>query len=206
MPKTSQKSKLETAQEKLQEVANIPQPTPQAVNVSSPKVAQPTATFNPSDYVASDLFSDSSNLPRTSKLEADKAIQSISEKQQTLKVIGANLSLNTEAFKVGSLAEKMNQANITYQTDGVNTQAKIIDFQKAGVNLQIAESKLYQQQEKLTHQNIELQGLQAETPLRQQYWQAKLSLAESRIQQIELAKFTIDSRIASIESEAETIE
>ncbi|MFM6157289.1 MAG: hypothetical protein ACKPE3_30530, partial [Sphaerospermopsis kisseleviana] len=145
-------------------------------------------------------------LPKTSKVEADKQIQSIHEKRETLRLIGANLQLNTEAFKVGSLAEKMNQAGITYQTEGINTQAKMIDFQKAGVNLQIGQSKLYQTQEKLEHQNIELQGLKSETPLRQQYWQAKLSLIVSRIQQVDLAKFQLDAKIGAIESEAEVIE
>lgn len=199
------KTKLVEAQEKLEKAAT-PQAQPQAVNVSSPKISTNSATFDPSGYVAGDLFSDSSTLPRTTKKDADLAIQSISEKAQTLKVIGANLSLNTEAFKVGSLSEKMNQANIVYQTDGVNTQSKMIDFQKAGVNLQIAESKLYQQQEKLTHQNIELEGLKSETPLRQAYWTAKLSLIESRIAQVELAKFTLDSKIGMIEAEAQEIE
>jgi hypothetical protein len=203
-------SKLKEAQDKIKEAAKESEAFRpiESFNstAASPKINQPSATFNPADYVAGDLFSDSSTLPRTTKVEADKAIQSISEKQQTLKVIGANLTLNTEAFKVGSLAEKMNQANIVYQTDGVNTQAKIIDFKKAGVNLQIAESKLYQTQEKLEHQNIELNGLKAETPLRQQYWTAKLSLIESRIAQVELAKFQLDAKIGAIESEAEVIE
>ncbi|MFM6007158.1 MAG: hypothetical protein ACKPB7_28505, partial [Sphaerospermopsis kisseleviana] len=124
MPKTTPKSKLETAQEKLQQVANT-QNTPQAVNVSTPKVPT-TGSFNPSDYLASNVFADSSTLPKTSKVEADKQIQSIHEKRETLRLIGANLQLNTEAFKVGSLAEKMNQAGITYQTEGINTQAKMI--------------------------------------------------------------------------------
>ncbi|MFM6134685.1 MAG: hypothetical protein ACKPCP_11045, partial [Sphaerospermopsis kisseleviana] len=182
--------------------------TPQAVNVSSqsPQSPHTSATFNPSDYTASDLFKDSSSLPRTAKKDADQVIQSISEKRETLRLIGANLQLNTEAFKVGSLAEKMNQAGLNYQTEGINTQAKMIDFQKAGVSLQIAESKLGQTQEKLEHQNIELQGLKLETPLRQQYWKAKLSLIESRVQQVELAKFQLDAKIGAIESEAEVIE
>lgn len=162
--------------------------------------------FNPDDYLAKDLFSDSSILPRVTKVDADKAIQSISEKRETLRLIGANLQLNTDVYKTGSLSEKMNQANIVYQTDGINTQAKIVDFQKAGVNLQIAQSKLYQTQEKLTHQNIELQGLKSETPLRQAYWKAKLSLIESRIAQVELAKFQLDAKIGAIESESESID
>ncbi|MFM6151815.1 MAG: hypothetical protein ACKPE3_02265, partial [Sphaerospermopsis kisseleviana] len=75
MPKTTPKSKLETAQEKLQQVAN--KNTPQAVNVSSqsPQSPHTSATFNPSDYTASDLFKDSSSLPRTAKKDADQVIQ-----------------------------------------------------------------------------------------------------------------------------------
>jgi len=207
MARTTQKSKLETAQDNLREAANIPQETikidPTPINS---KTTHTAATFEPSQYTASNLFGDTSTLPRTTRVEADKAIQSISEKRETLRLVGANLQLNTDAYKVGSLSEKMNQANITYQSDGVNTQAKMVGFEVAGVNLQIAHSKLGQTQEKLNHQNIELSGLQAETPLRKLYWQAKLSLIESRISQVELAKFTLDSKIGAIEAEAEHIE
>ena len=211
MPRSSTKSKLATATEALNEVVSPEQTTPinpspinpSPINTNSP---QAIATFTPSDYTATNLFSDSSSLPRTSKQEADKAIQSISEKRESLRVIGANLALNTDCFKVGSLSEKMNQASITYQIDGVNTQSKMVGLEVANVNLQIAQSKLSQTQEKLNHQNIELVGLQSETPLRQRYWEAKLSLIESRISQVELAKFTLDSKIGAIEAEAESID
>lgn len=208
MPRT--KSKLESATEALNEALPVtPQPqqttpiNPTPVGSSSP---QAIATFSPSDYTASDLFSDSSSLPRTTKQEADKAIQAISEKRETLRLIGANLQLNTDCFKVGSLSEKMNQASISYQIDGVNTQSKMVALEGANVNLLIAQSKLSQTQEKLNHQNIELVGLQQETPLRQRYWEAKLSLIESRISQVELAKFTLDSKIGAIEAEAESVD
>ena len=203
MPKT--KSKLESAQDNLREVADIPtplNPTP----LGSNQAPQAISSFSPSQYTASNLFADSSSLPRTTKADADKAIQSISEKRETLRLVGANLSLNTDAYKVGSLSEKMNQASITYQSDGVGTQAKMVGFEVANTNLLIAQSKLSQTQEKLSHQNIELVGLQSETPLRQRYWEAKLSLIESRISQVELAKFTLDSKIGAIEAEAESIE
>ena len=206
MPRSSTKSKLESATEALNEVVT-PQPTT-TINPTpvSSNTAPQIATFNPTSYTATNLFADSSSLPRTSKQEADKAIQSISEKRETLKLIGANLALNTDCFKVGSLSEKMNQASITYQIDGINTQSKMVALEGANVNLQIAGSKLNQTQEKLNHQNIELEGLKQETPLRQRYWEAKLSLIESRISQVELAKFTLDSKIGAIEAEAESIE
>jgi hypothetical protein len=82
----------------------------------------------------------------------------------------------------------------------------MVGLESANVNLLIAQSKLNQTQEKLNHQNIELAGLQGETPLRQRYWEAKLSLIESRISQVELAKFTLDSKIGAIEAEAESID
>jgi hypothetical protein len=206
MPRTTQKTKLETAQDNLRTAANVPESVPINPTPINSKTVHQAATFEPSQYTASNLFADTSTLPRTTRVEADKAIQSISEKRETLRLVGANLQLNTDAYKVGSLSEKMNQANITYQSDGVNTQAKMVGFEVAGVNLQIAQSKLGQTQEKLAHQNIELQGLQAETPLRKLYWTAKLSLIESRISQVELAKFQLDAKIGAIESEAESIE
>ena len=208
MPRSSTKSKLETATEALNEALPVtPQPqttpiNPSPVGSKSPQIA----TFTPSDYTALDLFSDSSSLPRTTKQAADHQIQAISEKRETLRLIGANLQLNTDVFKTGSLSEKMNQASISYQIDGTNTQAKMVGLEVANVNLQIAQSKLGQTQEKLNHQNIELVGLQGETPLRQRYWEAKLSLIESRISQVELAKFTLDSKIGTLEAEAESID
>jgi len=199
MPKT--KTKLETATEALN-VESIPiNPVP--VPSNSP---QNVSSFSPSDYVANDLFADSSPLPKTAKSDADKAIQAISEKRETLRLIGANLQLNTDAYKVGSLSEKMNQAAITYQIDGINSQSKMVGIDIANAQMQIAQSKLHQTQEKLSHQNIELAGLQSETPLRQRYWEAKLSLIESRISQVELAKFTLDSKIGVIEAESENID
>lgn len=209
MPKTTTKSKLQTAQDSLRDATdNFDEPQATIKINPTPIGSQPhqAATFNPSDYTATNLFSDTSTLPRTTRVEADKAIQSISEKRETLRLVGANLSLNTDAYKVGSLSEKMNQASIGYQIDGVGTQAKMVGFEVANVNLQIAQSKLGQTQEKLAHQNIELVGLQSETPLRQRYWEAKLSLIESRISQVELAKFTLDSKIGAIEAESESIE
>ncbi len=198
MPKI--KSKLEIATE----VLNV-EPTP-ITPVPVPNSSQAISSFIPSEYIANDLFSDSSPLPKISKSDADKAIQSISEKRETLRIIGANLQLNTDAYKVGGLSEKMTQAAITYQIDGINSQSKMVGLDAANVNLQIAQSKLNQTQEKLNHQNIELAGLQSETPLRQCYWEAKLSLIESRISQVELAKFNLDSKIGAIEAEAENID
>ncbi|MGM3305749.1 hypothetical protein ACSQ6I_07095 [Anabaena sp. WFMT] len=205
MPRTTQKTKLSEAQEKLKTAAVTPEtvkldPTPIKANSN-----HQASVFNPSDYLASNLFADTSTLPRTTKVDADKQIQSISEKRETLRLVGANLQLNTDVYKTGSLSEKMSQASIVWSTDRIGTDTKLVGLETAKVTHQIAEVKLGQTQEKLTHAGIELTGLQGETPLRQAFWVAKLSLIESRISQVELAKFQLDAKIGAIESEAESI-
>ncbi|MBD2571376.1 hypothetical protein [Anabaena lutea] len=206
MPRTTQKTKLETAQEKLKTAATTPETIkidPTSINANSTHQA---SVFNPSDYLASNLFADTSTLPRTSKVEADKAIQSISEKRETLRLVSANLSLNTDAYKAGSLSEKMSQASITWQTDRIGTDTKLVGLENAKVLYQTATVKLAQTGVKLEHENVTLGGLTAETEQRQRFWAAKYELAETRIRGIIQAQYSLDQKIGSIEAEAESIE
>lgn len=215
MPRQSAaKTKLATAQIALSQAANIPTST-SASTPTSP-VINPTTnsayggvtlpTFEPNQYLANDLFTDSSQLPQTTKQAADSLVQSISEKRETLRVVSANLQLNTDVFKTASLSEKMSQAAIGYSTDRINTEAKLLGLESAKVNLQIADSKLSQTREKLNHETITLEGLRDETEQRRRFWQAKYELAETRIKTVELAKYTLETKIGSIETEAQAIE
>lgn len=192
---TTKKSKLAEAQQLLETVELKPTSvaSKQPASISIP-------SFDPASYLAGDLLSDSSNLPRMASKDADNLINAIGEKRQSLRVIGENLRLNADAFKVGSLAEKMNQARLIYQADGIDSQSKMVGLELANSRLEIAGSKLNQSNEKLAHQNIELEGLRRETPLREAYWTAKLALIESRIMQVENAKFSLDAKIGLIES------
>jgi len=210
-------SKLKTTTSKLKDVAGI---TPQETLIAPSPVGSNSVftqsvdnysglnlpTFEPSQYLASDLFSDSSSLQPTEKLEADKLIQSISQKRETLRVVSANLSLNTDALKVGSLSEKMSQAGLDYSVQKITTSTKQIGIQNAQILHQTATAKLGQTSEKYTHETITLEGLQQETEQRRRYWIAKLDLQETRIRGIELAKYSLDQKIGSIEAESEVIE
>jgi hypothetical protein len=71
---------------------------------------------------------------------------------------------------------------------------------------QTAMAKLGQTSEKHIHETITLEGLQQETEQRRRYWLAKLDLQETRIRGIELAKYSLDQKIGSIEAESEVIE
>ncbi len=163
-------------------------------------------TFDPSQFLANNLFADSSTLPKTSKVEADKAIQSIQEKRETLRIVGTNLQLNTDALKVGSLSEKMSQAAIDYSSSKIGTNIKLINLEAQKVNYAIAGSKLGQVSEKLNHENITLEGLRLETDQRRRFWQEKYNLGESRIAQVQLAKYQLDAKIGAIEAEAESVD
>jgi hypothetical protein len=211
---TKQKSKLETAQDNLREAANIPQenikidPTP--INSKTTQtnafggVALPT--FQPSSFIASDLYSASSSLPVSKSNEVDQAVQKIEGQRQTLRLVQSNLNLNIDVLKTSALSEKQSQAGIGYGTERINTNIKEVGYQSSLVSLETAQVKLAQGQEKLVHAGVELTGLQGETPLRKQFWEAKLSLISSRISQIEVSKMQLDQRIGSIETQSESIE
>ena len=212
MARTTQKSKLETAQDNLREAADIPQetikidPTPITAKTTQTNafggVSLPT--FQPSSFIASDLYSASSSLPVSKSNEVDKAVEKIEGQRQTLRLVQSNLNLNIDVLKTSALSEKQSQAGIGYGTERINTSIKEVGYQSSLVSLETAQVKLAQGQEKLVH--VELQGLQGETPLRKQFWEAKLSLISSRISQIEVSKMQLDQRIGSIETQSESIE
>ncbi|AFZ28618.1 hypothetical protein Cylst_6400 (plasmid) [Cylindrospermum stagnale PCC 7417] len=164
------------------------------------------ATFNPDGYLASDLFTDSSNLTRTSKAVADEIVSSVEEKRQTLRVVAANLELNTDALKVGVKSEKMTQSAIDYGTSKVGTETKLTQFQTATVQYETALTKLDQSTEKLEHERVTLEGLRNEPDQRRRFWQEKYNLGESRIKQVQLAKYQLDAKIGAIDSESESAE
>ncbi|MBU7587022.1 MAG: hypothetical protein KAF91_29925 [Nostoc sp. TH1S01] len=163
-------------------------------------------TFEPQSFLAGDLFVNSSALPRTSKLEADAIVESIEEKRQTLRVVGANLDLNTDVLKTGVKSEKMTQAAIDYGIAKVNTETKLTQFETAEVQYEIGLTKLDQTHEKLVHEQVTLEGLRNETDQRKRFWQEKYALGESRIKQVQLAKYQLDAKIGAIEVEGETAE
>jgi len=211
------RSKLSQTTEKLKDAAGIePEQKVNFTGNTSTNQQQSTTsseytsfnlpTFNPEQYLASNLFTDSSPLQPTDRVEADKMIQSISQKRETLRVISANLSLNTDALKVGSLSEKMSQSGIDYGIQKITTSTKQVGIQNAQILHQTAVAKLGQTSEKYIHETITLEGLQQETEQRRRYWLAKLDLQETRIRGIELAKYSLDQKIGSIEAESEVID
>lgn len=151
--------------------------------------------FDPNNYFAADLFRDSSPLPRTSKAEADQMCLAIEEKKQSLRVAQANISLNQEVVNTGIGFQKFLGSVIDYGTARVNNQAKFVNYQIAGVNLNIAETKLQQANERLTQEQIVLEGMVDLTPLIREEWEQRKALRQSRIEDLRQSVFLANSKL-----------
>ncbi len=162
--------------------------------------------FKPQEFLAPDLFTDSSSLQRTTQADADAMVNSIEEKRQTVRVATANLALNTDILKAGVASENMVQTAIDYGIAKVNTETKLVQYDTANVLYDTAVVKLHQAGEKLVHEQVALEGLKNETDQRRRFWNEKYQLGESRIKQVQLAKFKLDAKIGEIETSAEPID
>jgi hypothetical protein len=142
--------------------------------------------FDPNSYFATDLFTDSSPLNRTTKEQADEMVQSIEEKRQTVRVATANIQLNQDVVRAGNEYLKLEGLAIDYATTGVNNETKFVNYQVAGVNKEIALNKLDQAAERLTQGQLTLAGMQSITPLISQEWEARKSLKLSQISSLKI--------------------
>jgi hypothetical protein len=142
--------------------------------------------FDPNSYFATDLFTDSSPLTRTTKEQADEMVQSIEEKRQTVRVATANIQLNQDVVKAGNEYLKLEGLAIDYATTGVNNETKFVNYQVAGVNKEIALNKLDQAAERLTQGQLTLAGMQSITQLISQEWEARKSLKLSQISSLKI--------------------
>lgn len=144
-------------------------------------------TFDPNTYFATDLFSNSSSLQETEKEDADKAVESIEKKRHTLRIVGANVALNTDIVKTATDYRKFEGFVIDYATAGRNNETKFVNYQTAGLNTDIAINRFDQTQERLTQGQKTLQGMKSITPLIDDEWQARKSLKQSQIKSLEVA-------------------
>ncbi len=162
--------------------------------------------FNPNDYFAGDLFADSSSLNRTTKGDADAAVAAIEEKRQTVRIVKANIGLNSDLVGVGNDFQKFIGNVIDYSTTKVNNQTKYTNFETAGVNQQVAGVKLSQAIEKLTQEEIVLNGLTELTPLIREEWQQRKELKKSKIEDLKNAVYQANSKLdAQIQRIADTV-
>ena len=137
--------------------------------------------FNANDWFAQDLTTDSSSLEGTDVVDADAAVASIERKRQTLRVVQSNIALNTDLVKTATAQEKFVGNVIDYATARVGNHAKFINYQTAGINVNIAQTKYQQANERLNQEAIALNGMAQLTPLIREEWEEKKALKQSRI-------------------------
>jgi hypothetical protein len=144
-------------------------------------------TFEPNSHFATDLFSNSSSLNETSKEDADKVVESIEKKRNTLRIVAANIGLNQDVVKVATDYRKLEGLVIDYATIGVNNQTKYINFQTAGVNKDIAANKFEQANERLLQGEKTLSGMRRITALIDSEWDERVSLKKSQISSLKIS-------------------
>ncbi|BAY59551.1 hypothetical protein NIES2135_64280 (plasmid) [Leptolyngbya boryana NIES-2135] len=161
--------------------------------------------FQPNQWMAKDLFTNSSPLPETSQAEADQAVLSIARKRQTLRIVRENIGLNRDIVGAATEHQQLLGAVIQYSTELVNNQTKFVKYTDAGVKQQIAAVKLSQSQEQFTQETIALDGLRQMTPLIQEEWNERLELRRAKINGLREQTLNANARLASKRQELEAM-
>lgn len=173
---------------------DVPAPT-QLTSIGTISHGLNFPVFDANQYFASDLFSDSAPLQRTTKQEADRLVESIGEKRQTLRVAMENIAYNQDVVKAATSYRKLEGMAIDYATVLVNNQTKYVNYQTAGVNQQLANVKLQTAQEKLTQESKVLTGVRSMTELVDQEWEARRKLKLSRIADLKQLVLTANAEM-----------
>ena len=152
-------------------------------------------TFDTNQYFASDLFSDSSSLQRTSREDADAALESIGEKRNTMEVVSANLDLNTDVLNAGIKFQKFVGKVIDYGKILVDNQTRFINYQTAGVHQMEAQVNLEQAHESLSQADIALRGMQNMTVLVEEEWVARQDLKKSQVNALRIGASRANAQV-----------
>lgn len=123
------------------------------------------------------------------KEEADATCEAIGHRSQRARVVRANLQYNRELVAAQTDYQKLVGGAIDLATAKVNNQTKYTQYLGAGVQLQSAETKLAQAEEKLTQEQTTLEGLESFTPLVKAEWEQKKLLKQSRIDDLKQAVY-----------------
>jgi hypothetical protein len=162
-------------------------------------------SFDPNQYFAQNLFADSSQLPRTTKEQADRSLEAIEERRQTAKIVTANLGLNQDIVRAATEGQKLQGLVIDFARTRVENQTKFINYQTAGVKQQIASAKFDVAQQQLQQEEHTLQGMRSLTPLVYEEWQQRLSLKRSKIADLKTAALrasaAMDERLSAMSGE-----
>jgi hypothetical protein len=132
----------------------------------------------------------SAEVPRyvegISNAEAVKRRLEIQRQRNTVAVMTDNKKLEQDIVQLGIEHRKVEGKVIEYHTEGVHNQRKGITFHRAEVARDTEASKLTQDKELLSQQNIATQGTQALTAGVQKEWQQKLEHQQVKSEHLKL--------------------
>ena len=172
--------------------------------------------FDPSSLMPSDVFTDSSSVPRTDQKIANESLISIKEKTNSVAIAHENIKLARSVVQAGTEHVKLQGDTINYaiaqehnvglgvdlEIERIGTQGKQVKHQIAGIGLNILQNKLGEEQERLTQSSYSLEAARQATPLVQQEFQARIELQKVKV---EVLKTTTQQARAKFESELERL-
>jgi hypothetical protein len=141
---------------------------------TTPKPATLGINFDHTQYLPSDLLSDSSSLPEKDEATAQKELSSIEGKRRTVQVIRANLGLATDLTKAHGDYLDYQIAGAVNDIKAENLTTKQIQLQGAQIETQIAGVRN-------SSLKLELAGSKEDLKLDVEGWRQKLQAKRNKL-------------------------
>ena len=156
---------------------------------SQTRLGAPTSVDLPEtqQYIPSDFATDSSSLQPTPDAEAETALKTIKEKQNTAAVIQENLKLTNSLLKAHGTQGQVLQNVAKVATEFEKISPELLKHEQA---IESASTE----QVKLLHKRTEREGLEGMTALIQARIEAQQLQAKARIAKIETATAKLQER------------
>ncbi|MEO1558105.1 MAG: hypothetical protein AAFS12_00275 [Cyanobacteria bacterium J06632_19] len=151
--------------------------------------------FEANSYMASDLFSLSSSLPRTTKIKADEIIQGIEEQRQSARIVKANVQLNRDVTQVATEYKGLEADVIKYATATQKVETEGYKYQQAVTDTDIQIEKLSQLEERLQQEKIATDGTKKLTPHIREQWEQREQLEMSKTEALKTQVLQADQKL-----------
>lgn len=123
---------------------------------------------------SNDHFTADCQIPELSASEANSQLLKLQRQENAIGVALAKVRLQQNVVGLGIESRKFQGLEFDYKAEAAVTQTKAIGLERSQVRLQLETSKLTQDREYLSHQQITTEGTQNLTALVREEWALKL--------------------------------
>ncbi|MEM7727375.1 MAG: hypothetical protein AAF208_13555 [Cyanobacteria bacterium P01_A01_bin.45] len=180
---------------------NTPKTTTKTATANNSSISKNIKTdlsipkFEANSHMATDLFSVSSSLPRTTKTKADESIQAIEEQRQTVRVAKANIQLNRDVTQAATEYKGLEADVIKYATQTQKVETEGYKYQQAVTDTNIQIEKLSQLEERLQQEKIATDGTKKLTPHIREQWEQREQLEVSKTEALKTQVLQADQKL-----------